>query len=84
VATEQDVREKSAIFFVRPAEPQTPLPVEIPQYAIWRDKSGRSVQAVLVQAKGLGSENLLGLRSFDGEEIVALLAKVTLLGAAPQ
>tara|TARA_R110002124_G_scaffold208798_5_gene375157 strand:+ start:547 stop:906 length:360 start_codon:yes stop_codon:yes gene_type:complete len=62
-------------------------PVDIPQYALWLDEVGATHRVFVVQAEkhisNSRSEPIMGLRTFDGEKIVALKGEVRLLGAKP-
>ncbi|MGH7026136.1 hypothetical protein [Brevundimonas sp.] len=62
-----------------------PCPIAIPQYALWQDEDGSTHPVFVVQAEKHVSdptgEPIYGLRTFDGEEIVASCEEVRLLGA---
>ena len=64
-----------------------PCRVVIPQYALWQDKDGSLQPVFVVQAEKHVSdpagEPIYGLRTFDGEEIVASGEELQLLGTAP-
>ena len=57
------------------------LPIDIPQYVVWKDEHGSKHPMILVQAERApdGTE-MAGLRGFDGSETVAIMAEITLLG----
>lgn len=60
-------------------------PIAIPQYALWQDEDGSTHRVFVVQAEKHVSdpsgEPIYGLRTFDGETIVALGEELQLLGA---
>lgn len=59
-------------------------PIDIPQYAFWRDEDGKLVPSVVVQAEahihGPDGEPVFGLRRMDGSEMAAVGSEVQLLG----
>jgi hypothetical protein len=58
-----------------------PLPIAIPQYVSWRDADGVDHAMILIQAEQApDGTSIVGLRSFHGEETVATLPEITLLG----
>ncbi|PZQ55871.1 MAG: hypothetical protein DI555_07610 [Novosphingobium pentaromativorans] len=61
-----------------------PYPIAIPQYAFWKDETGSTVPVIVVQAEhhivAPEGEPILGLRTLDGENIVASGVEVELLG----
>ena len=63
-----------------------PWPMPIPQYALWQGEDGSTRRVFVVQAEKHVSdptgEPIYGLRTFDGEEVVASGEELRLLGAA--
>lgn len=59
-------------------------PITIPQYAFWKDETGSNVPVIVVQAErhiaDVDVEPILGLRTFEGECIVASGDEVEFLG----
>jgi hypothetical protein len=66
--------------------PAEPYPIDIPQYAIWRDEDGTKIPMIVVQAErhiaDKDGDPIFGLRGLDGESIVATAPEVELLGTA--
>jgi hypothetical protein len=64
--------------------PAEAYPITIPQYAFWRDETGSTVPVIVIQAErhiaDADGEPILGLRTFEGEGIVASGDEVQLLG----
>lgn len=64
-----------------------PYMVVIPQYALWQDEDGSICRVFVVQAERHVSDStgepIYGLRTFDGEGIVASGEELRLLGVAP-
>ena len=64
-----------------------PCSVVLPQYALWHDENGSLRRVFVVQAEKYVSdpagEPIYGLRTFEGEEIVASGEELQLLGTAP-
>lgn len=60
-------------------------PITIPQYAFWKDETGSTVPVIVVQAErhiaDADGEPILGLRTLEGESIVASGDEVEFLGA---
>ncbi|WP_131871209.1 MULTISPECIES: hypothetical protein [unclassified Bradyrhizobium] len=79
-AQKEDVSKGDAIFVaaVNDVVIGKPLPLQIPQYALLRDKQER---VILVQAEEANGIKLFGLRTLDGKEMVAKDTDVDLLGA---
>jgi hypothetical protein len=78
----KDVKNHSAVFVLDRGEgtQARPLAIEIPQYARIK-KSGE--YAIVVQAEVLDGLRLVGLRTFNGGTMVALMSEVKLLGRHP-
>lgn len=81
VATDADVMAGRAVFAQGGAPGQTsPISVQIPQYACWTSDDAGRQRVVLVQAEHGPPGDIVGLRTPRGEEIVATLPEVQLLG----
>ena len=79
-ATEDDIRAGNAVFSQAGTD-EGALDIEIPQYVHWRDNLGNEQPMILVQAELTAhGEDVIGLRGFDGNESVATLAEIRLLG----
>ena len=89
-ATVADVDAGEAVFCQQSDDDSLPKPwpVQVPQYALWRDANGSLFPAVLVQAEAHihepNAEPLFGLRRPDGSAIVATAPEVELLGTTPR
>jgi hypothetical protein len=63
-----------------------PYPIDIPQYANWRDEDGTKIPVIVFQAErhiaDKDGDPIFGLRGLDGESIVATAPEVELLGTA--
>jgi hypothetical protein len=79
-ATRDDIAKGNATFTLD-GKSSGALSIKIPQYALWKDENGRDHAVILVQAE-LAPDGLeiVGLRNFDGTEIVATMPEITLLG----
>lgn len=80
-----DVDRGEAVFSQRTDEASAvAYPIAIPQYAFWRDETGSSVPVIVVQAEHhiaeADGEPILGLRTLEGESIVASGGEVEFLG----
>lgn len=84
LATEADFLEGRAVFYVKDAVGR-PLDIEIPQYALLKKEDGAFVRVVVVQAQtdALGERAIVGMRDGAGNNYVATLGEVQLLGARP-
>ncbi len=81
VATETDVKAGSAVFYQQGGnEVVRAMAISLPQYAWLKTKTGEHIAVVAVQAEHGPSGDILGLRDADGQEYVATLEEVTLLG----
>ncbi|TPG13488.1 hypothetical protein EAH87_17360 [Sphingomonas koreensis] len=79
LATVEDVDRGDAVFSTNGAGHV--VSVVIPQYAYWRDEKGAKHPRILVQAEGAPNGlTMVGLRDFAGNESVATLPEVELLG----
>ena len=79
-ASQDDVADGNAIFSL---EPQSlgPPDINVPQYALWRDEDGREFPVFVIQAEHATDDLVIvGLRHFDGRNMVATLPEITLLG----
>ncbi len=57
------------------------IPITIPQYVWWSDEDGTKHPMILVQAeRAPDGIEIVGLRDFDGQETVATLPELELLG----
>jgi len=57
------------------------LPLAIPQYVFWTDENGQKHPMILVQAEQApDGTKIVGLRNFAGQETVATLPELELLG----
>jgi hypothetical protein len=81
LATEDDVRVGNAVFYQQEGA-TGPLELVIPQYGILLDESGTELPVFIVQAERSFRANIVGLRDFSGDEHVAALEEVRLLGSA--
>jgi hypothetical protein len=82
-ATPADVAAGSAAFTILSKGARgTPLPIEIPQYAVWHDSASRlDVRVIVIQAEARGSITFVGFRRITNNEVgVAPLSEFTLLG----
>ncbi|MBC2777377.1 hypothetical protein H6P80_07060 [Parasphingopyxis sp. GrpM-11] len=79
-ATVDDVGNGDAAFSMDGAS-QGPIDIEIPQYALWTNEVGEEVQVVVVQAeRAPDGSQIVGMRLFDGGEVVGTMPEVELLG----
>ena len=80
LATKDDFKRGNAVFWIEGAGNKV-LHLQIPQYVLWRDEKGKERPMILVQAERVGNgTEVVGLRDFNGNETVATLAEVKLLG----
>jgi len=77
-ATQEDVTAGNAAFAIGSTQ-STPLQIEIPQYAFYRD-DGRKVPVILVQAEAAAGKQLVAGRTLEGGEVVGMLSDFELLG----
>lgn len=80
-----DVDRGEAVFSQRTDEGAVAAyPITIPQYAFWKDETGSTVPVIVVQAErhiaDADGEPILGLRTLEGESIVASGDEVEFLG----
>ena len=85
-ATAGDVERGEAVFCQQTDDQQAAeaLPIAIPQYGLWTDEDGARHRVIVVQGErhvtDPGGEAVLGLRTLQGEEVIATEAEVELLG----
>ncbi|WP_082441694.1 hypothetical protein [Sphingomonas sp. Leaf33] len=80
VATVEDTKRGDAAFSMD-GQGRGVLPVKVPQYAWWTDEAGVKHPMILIQAEiAPDGSKIVGLRSFAGQETVATLSEVELLG----
>ncbi len=82
LATEQDVRNGRAVFFLNSGSRQQPFPrnLPIPCCGIQIDPQSRSeTPVVVIQAESIGEECTVGVRYLDGGNGVCTLEEVQLL-----
>ena len=82
-ATRADVTADLAVFSFEQSNGPTgePLPIPIPQFALWfDDQANRFEPVIVVQAERGGSLEIVGLRGADGSQRVVGKADVHLLG----
>ncbi|WP_145202671.1 hypothetical protein [Sphingobium sp. B2] len=80
-----DVDRGKAVFSQRTHDSSAKAyPIVIPQYAFWKDEGGSAVPVIVVQAEchiaEADGKPIIGLRTLDGESIVASLDEVEFLG----
>ncbi len=81
VATDADVFAGRAVFSTGGTAGQVqPMTLTIPQYACWTSKDAGRQRVILLQAERAGPGDMVGLRTPRGEDIVAELSEVQLLG----
>src|SRR4249919_2139159 len=78
-ATENDLQAGDAVF-VQAAGLVEALNILIPQYGWLEDDAGSERLMVVVQAERSDAGEILGLRDFDGNEFVATVEEVRLVG----
>jgi hypothetical protein len=79
-ATIDDAKQGNAVFSMNGGS-TGPVSIEIPQYAYWNDEKGMKHPMIVVQAeKAPDGSEIIGLRDFQGHEMVATMPEVTLLG----
>lgn len=81
-ATQRDVADGNAGFSAEVAGEVIghPLPITIPQYAIWTDGNGRKVPVVIIQAELARNLEIFGLKLANGESVICTRAELVLLG----
>ncbi len=81
VATEQDVKEGRAVFYVSgPPGSVRPMAISLPHCAIWHDREhSRDVPVICVQAEQNEKVQAVGIRFLTGGNGVCLLSELTLL-----
>jgi len=84
-ASKQDIADGSAIFVAAVGDTVIgkPLQIMIPQYAYWKDGSGRRQPVIVVQAEEANGVQMVGFRDLSGKEGVGTLPEFTLLGTSP-
>lgn len=81
VATDADVMAGNAVFAQGGAPGQSePKSLTIPQYACWTGEDAGRQPVILIQAETGPPGDIVGLRTPRGEDIVATLPEVQLLG----
>lgn len=84
LATEDDVREGRAVFYLDGAEGAQPGQVPIPSLALLRDEDGNGTTTVVViQAEIFRDECTVGYRPLEGGNGICLLEEITLLPRDP-
>ncbi|WP_157032803.1 hypothetical protein [Sphingomonas changbaiensis] len=79
-ATLEDAKAGNAIFSTNGTGAGAVM-LAIPQYVLWSDEQGAKHPMILVQAeKTPDGQTIVGLRDFSGQESVATLPEVELLG----
>jgi hypothetical protein len=80
VASEEDVREGSAVFFVA-SQTSTPYDIALPAPAILReDGTGEPTPVIVIQAEQLGSDSVaVGFRFLPGGNGLCTLAELEFL-----
>ena len=81
-ATEQDVREGNAIFYlkVHGAEPGIAVQVPIPQFAYWTNETGEKIPVVVIQAEESDGDILYGFRDAEGTDHIGTRSDLELIG----
>lgn len=77
-ATQEDVAVGNAAFATGSAQ-STPLQIEIPQYALYKDE-GKKIPVILVQAEAAAGKQIAAGRTLEGGEVVGMLSDFELLG----
>ena len=81
VATDADVIAGRAAFSTGGTPGQVaPMTLTIPQYACWTSEDAGRQPVILIQAESGPPGDIVGLRTPRGEDIVALLPEIKLLG----
>ncbi|HSY40200.1 MAG TPA: hypothetical protein VLA79_11750 [Polyangia bacterium] len=78
LATERDVEEGRAVFFLGnprkvPAQPST---IRLPALALWPDSDGGSHRQVIVIQVEIGRQEIAGIRFLEGGNGVCLLREL--------
>ena len=83
LATEADIRHGDAVFLTTiDGKPSgTPARIQVPQYALLNQENGKRQPVVVVQAETNERGTFLRMRDAAGQEYVARIAEVTLLGS---
>ena len=78
VATEQDVQEGRAVFFIEGNEQRhLPINMKIPTIAYQIDpESNSKLLVVIIQAETVGNEKLVGVRYIEGGNGVCSLSEI--------
>ena len=81
VARESDVRAGTAVFFLEDPERigATPLELEVPCCAVWRNDDGVNVPVVVVQAEEAEGKTYIGFRFLEGGNGLCALEELELL-----
>jgi len=86
VATLDDVQARRAVFALGDTEDPRPIPMDLPQPAIWWDEDGEQAVVVVQAESHLNAEGepmeVLGLILPDGGGAVALMDDVDLVDAS--
>lgn len=82
-ATREDVAAGRAAFVLQAegVSRSRALPVTIPQYAYHVDpETGKRTPGIVIQAEEAGGQQLVALRTLDGENLVGLFQEIEFLG----
>ncbi|MEG3180308.1 hypothetical protein [Sphingomonas sp. LT1P40] len=79
-ATVDDAKQGNAVFSMNGKSSGT-VPITIPQYVWWSDEEGKRHPMILIQAElAPDGTKIVGLRNLAGEDTVATLPELELLG----
>ena len=76
-ATESDVKEGRAVFFVKGAS--APVAISLPQFGFQAREGGESIPVVVIQAEHVDGRVLFGVRPLSGGNGICTSDEVTLL-----
>ena len=78
LATERDVEEGRAVFFLGNARkgPAQPATLRLPALALWPDSDGGSHRQVIVIQVEIGRQEIAGIRFLEGGNGVCLLREL--------
>jgi hypothetical protein len=81
-ATQQDVADGNAVFSAEKNGKVIgiPLPVQIPQFALWDDGKGHKVPVIVIQAEFANGFEIFGLHDANGKYLACTRPELTLLG----